>query len=576
MDVRGTGGSGGTTADTNDPGEALDGAETVEWAAAQSWCDGSVGIWGMSYGGGMSWRVAALQPPHLKAVCATFAGPNPWDNSYPGGCPMCLRKFARESWMLALDLAPPTYQDPEGRWYRVWRERLDRLDGEGIYSGRMGAHQQYDDFWRARTPDLSAIKVPTLAMSSWRDTNPEGVVQGFAALECTKRLIMGPWLHESPDLASQEPIEWLFELTRWWDRWLRGLDNGVDKEPQVMFFVQGAGRWRAENEWPVARATPQSYYLATGEALDVNPQGTGGSDVYDTDATVGSRSGGWDALGLGVDYPVDQGPDDRRSLTYTSGPLSDDIEITGSPSAVLFVSSNGGEDFYLVAKLVTIAPDGAANLITTGWLRAELRDSQERAEPLEPQRAYELRLGLRATSYLVPKGHRLRVSVACADFPFIWPTATNPSITLHTGGDTPSRVILPSVPARTEPLPEPVVHPADPTADHAPWDADGGGEMKITDDVSNGTTTVMLSGFQDLRLPQGGRFYVTHSASAAVSPARPDGARVEGTSGMRIRMPAGELIEVETQSIFFKYRLACSGKVTINGRPFYERTWTNF
>jgi putative CocE/NonD family hydrolase len=578
VDVRGTGGSGGRTANASEPQEARDGAETVEWAAAQPWCDGSVGVWGMSYGGGMALRVAAQRPPHLRAMISTFAGSDPYESSFPGGCLKCLGKYARESWMLALDLAPPAYQDTAGRWREVWRERLERLETSGMYAADIPRHRHRDSFWRERALDVSAISVPTMIVGAWRDLNPEAMVRVFAELDGPRRLIMGPWLHVSPDLADQEPLDWLHELSRWWDCWLRDEDDGVSSEPPVTIFVQRAGTWRAEHEWPIARTEPETLYLSAGDAaggaLGHEP-GDPGTRDYVGDPRVGVRAGTWDPLGLGVGYPLDQGPDDRRSLTFTGDVLADDLEITGSPEATLFVSLlEGADETNLVAKLADVAPDGSSALITTGWLRAGHRMSHEEPEALEAGRPYEFRIRLWATSYSVPRGHRLRLSLSCGDFPHLWPTPVSPRIRVHYG-DPPARLTVPGVPAAGHTLAPPAIRRPDGSENHAPWDVDGGGEWKLTEDLATGGLSVRLGGHQVLTPAAGGRFEVRHATTASVDPDRPDGARVAGEAAITMWLPAGERVEAEAKTLFFRDGFLASGRVAIDGRLLYEGTWSN-
>ena len=407
VDTRGTGGSSGDLNDNFAPREARDGAAVVEWAAGQPWSDGSVAVWGMSSGGASALAVAAQRPPHLKAVATVYGYSDYYfDSAFPNGCPSCLGT-ARENYMLALALAPPGHQDPEGRWRRVWRERLDCLQRVGIPAVRWQEHRNYDEYWVARAIDIEAITAPTFVIGAWRDLFPEAMTRVFEQLRVPKRLLMGPWLHVSPDASPLEPIDWLGELVRWWDRWLR--EREISADPPVTIYVQALGGWRGESSWPIARTVEKTYYLCDG-GLDSVPPTSAGDDSHDADQRVGVRAGVWDPLGVGAGYPLEQGPDARASLNYTSEPFTEDFEITGSPHAALFVALPGGGDCELVAKLIDLAPNGTGELITTGWLRAAHGAGAEQAKPLEPNVTEELDIRLWPTSYRLAQGNRLRLS----------------------------------------------------------------------------------------------------------------------------------------------------------------------
>jgi uncharacterized protein len=367
VDVRGTGGSAGVSADTFAPQEGIDGAQAVEWAASQPWCDGRVGVWGMSYGGAMALAVAARRPPHLRAVAAVYGYSDVYgDSIYPGGCPTALGRFARETWMLALALAPPSFRDPAGRWLEVWRARLDLVRSDGAHSLRWRDHPNRDEFWAARMTDISQIEVPTFVIGAFRDIFPEAMVRVYEQLKCTKKLLMGPWLHSSPDASAVEPVEWLGLLTQWWDQHLSNREE-PDSEGPVTIYVQGLGYWRQARDWPIPGTVSETYHLAPSGTLQSRTPAEG-VDRYAANPLVGAAAGLWSPLGVGVGYPLDQAPDDMLSLTYTSSPIERDLEITGSPEAALTVALVEGVELDLVVKLVDISPSGQSSLITTGWL----------------------------------------------------------------------------------------------------------------------------------------------------------------------------------------------------------------
>src|SRR5262249_23280104 len=260
IDFRGLGGSSGVAWPAMDRGEGRDGAEAVEWIARQPWCDGNVGMWGLSYGGISSLKTAAANPPPLKAIAPVQGSVSIYDDYlYPGGCQPCLGGYgAWGSFMLAMNLMPPTNADIEGRWNRVWTERLESSEP---YIFPWPDHPAYDDYWVSRTVDPAKITIPAFVVGGWRDIFPEVMPSVFARLSGPKKLWMGPWLHTMPALSPYEPLDHLHELKRWFDHWLRGEKNGIMDEPPVLINVQNANQWRHEREWPISRTKPRSMYF---------------------------------------------------------------------------------------------------------------------------------------------------------------------------------------------------------------------------------------------------------------------------------------------------------------------------
>jgi len=566
VDLRGLGNSEGIAWDVGDPREGTDGAEIVEWAAGQPWCDGNVGMWGMSYGGITSFKTAALAPAHLKAIVPMFGGLDHYhDIVYPGGCFNCLGILG--GWgpfMTAMNLTPPMYQDPDGRWYRLWRERLKA--GRAPYILPYKEHPDFDEYWKSKTIAGENITVPSFLMGAWRDIFPEAMVRAYERIRGPRRILMGPWMHEMPDLAAFAQVDYLAEMTRWWDCWLKGIDNGVRNEPPVVIYVQGQG-WRYESEWPIARTTDSVSYLSLSDSgiggLVTEPSAQANEVSYQGDPTVGVMAGLWDPTGTGLGLPLDQGPDDLRSITFTGEPLLEALEITGSPEATVYVALDEGADANLVVKLCDVAPGGHSALITTGWAKASRQD---------PARTLEFRVPLWATSYVVHAGHRLRVAVSCSDFPRIWPTRSNPRIRLATGTPTPSAVRLPVVPpAETPELHLPV---PDPNVKRTPLDIEGVPRWQIAQDKATGTMVVstgIRSAIQSVG--RDGRFEIDRTGRASVSAATPEAARVEGEATIRLQTPQGSNVIVQSRLRVTQDGQDFRASVTVDGQLVFERQW---
>ncbi len=475
------------------------------------------------------------------------------------------------SYMLAMNLMPPTYLDAEGRWYRVWKERLEK--GEP-YIFPWQDHPTHDEYWQSRVIPVERIRVPTFIIGSWRDLFPDLTMRLYEELSGPKRLLMGPWMHTLPDLPTFEPVDYLHEILRWWDYWLKGKKNGMIDEPPITLFVQRSNTWRYEHEWPIARTEARTLSLSGERTLIDKAPPEEGSDLYGTIPTVGATAGLWNFTGWpDLGFPLDQGPDDLLSLTYTTDPLPEDLEISGSPEATLYVALESGKEVNLVAKLNAVGPDGSSSLITTGWLKGSHRLSHVHPEPLRLGEVYTFRIPMWATSYLVPKGHRLRLSISCADFPRIWPTPTNPEIRLFFGGARASSLRIPVVPSPTAPVSEPEMPRPESGVNRLPWIIDFAPQWKVEQDFATDTLTVTTGEREQIALPSGGTFEIDRSSKASVTVSRPDGAKIVSETTVRFYTPTEGVIQVEAKSWILQTGMLLTGKVLVDGQVFFEKRW---
>jgi putative CocE/NonD family hydrolase len=569
-DFRGLGNSSGVSSEAMSYDEAADGSALVEWIASQPWCDGNVGMWGVSYGGITSFQTASARPPHLRAIVPIFASfdiYNDW--FYPGGCFNCLGIGTWASQMLAMQLAPPMCHDTEGRWYEVWRARLEESQP---YILPWLDHPERDEFWRAKAIPLELIDVPTFLIGGWRDLFPEAMTRAYEQIQAPRKLWMGPWLHVAPDSSRIVPVEYLPEMCRWFDRFMREERNGIEEEPPVTLYVQGEGDWKHEREWPIARTQERTFYLAAGSALLDAPPETEQSIPYVTDPTVGVQAGLWDPKGTGLGLPLDQRPDDDRSLSFTSEPLLETLEISGSPEATLTAAVEEGKDTNLVVKLCDVAPDGFSTLVTSGWLKGSHRFSHERPEPLPDDELVDVPVPLWATSYRLAAGHRLRVSVSCSDFPRIWPTRTNPRIRLATGGEHRSSIRLPVVPSGGAEGPTPT--PADPTTNRARLTHESAPVWRIERDIAAGATSVVLGDRSVMTTPgRDGKVVFDQLVRATVTVDTPGGAVLQAKTRFELDMPAGGRAVVVAESRVTLDGFVLVGHVEIDGVLVFEKLW---
>ena len=570
VDFRGLGSSGGVNRFPFDPQEARDGHEVVEWIAAQSWCDGNVGMWGVSYGGITSLSVAATRPPHLRAIVPIHAASDMYHDFLTlgggrGGF------WSQADWgprMVAFNLMPPLHHDVEGRWAKVWAEHLE-ANGPWLFA--WWDHPSFDEFWAGRVIPVERIECPTFNIGGWRDLYAEATVRDHSRIRGPKRLLMGPWKHSFPDAAVEAPAAGLHEIERWWERWLRGKDNGVTAEPPVTLYVQGADAgWRHERAWPPSRVQPATWYLGADGSLGPAPIMAGGGggrpSVHAYDPTVGLGSLPWDPWTTTLDpaLPRDQSGDDARSLAFTGTPLTAPLELVGSPSAVLAVAA-WAVPLDIVCKLADVAPNGRSTLITMGWLA--LRGEEPAAVGAGGRR--EVTVPLRATAYRIPASHRLRLSVACADFPRLWPTPRPTELSVYHGA---SRVVLPVASAEAG-LPAPTWGPIQPEHLHGPADLGGGQHWETRHDLSADLVTLEGTKEEHQQLDTLTRLHSRHRYLASVSSRRPEAARMQSTTEVRIERPVTQT-ELLVTTVTTTYQVVVTATITVDGTPFWKRSWT--
>ena len=453
VDFRGVAGSEGTNPFPFDPQERADGHAVVEWIAKQPWCTGAVGVWGTSYGGCTSLSIASTRPPHLRAIIPINGTFDNFDwYLRPHGCQGLM--YNEVSWaprLIATNLEPPLIQDADGRWLEGWRKRL-----EANTPWLLSWHGEPPDpeFWLSRRVPYERIAVPTFLISGWYDLYAGPSFTVYDALRVPKRILIGPWKHTLPDFSPVHPIAGFREMDRWWDRWLKGIDNGVDRDPPVTVYVLGTERWRHEADWPLARAAQATFRMGPHRSLSQEDEARAGSDAWVYDSRVGLGSVALHGGLAAVPLPRDQSTDDHLALSYTTPPLTSDLELGGTPVARVFLSATAPEP-YLAVKLCEVEPSGASRVIARGWTNVARPSAHDPRRPLARGEVREVSLALSPLCRVVPAGHRLRVCAAGADFPEIWPTPQPYELQIHYGGKTVSGIELPIVSGEAAELPAP-------------------------------------------------------------------------------------------------------------------------
>lgn len=440
VDMRGNGDSEGIMEDEYTAQELADAVEVIQWAAKQPWCNGSVGMMGISWGGFNALQVAALAPDALKAIitlCSTvdrFAD----DIHYKGGCLLNENLgWGATMWSYSSRAPDPALRD---NWREMW---LERLKAEPFLPSTWLRHQSRDAYWQHGSvcEDYSAIKAKVLAVGGWGDAYKNAVPQLVEALDGAKGIV-GPWVHKYPHFAVPEPrIGFLQEALRWWDHWLKGADTGVEDDPDyraylmdgvrpAAWYKERSGRWIAETRGATTHLPIQTLHLGTGGVLDNAAQTL--DDVVASPAHCGASAGEYCAIWLGPEMPGDQRGDDALSTVFTSVPLAADMDIVGSPRLTLSLSSDKAQG-QIAVRLNHIHADGAATRITYGVLNLSHRHSAASPAPMTPGVIEEVTLDLDQIAYRIPAGDRVRVSISTAYWPLLWPAPEAAQIKLSHG-----------------------------------------------------------------------------------------------------------------------------------------------
>ncbi|MEM1048287.1 MAG: CocE/NonD family hydrolase [Pseudomonadota bacterium] len=443
VDIAGHGESDGIFDDEYSPRELADGVEVIAWIAAQDWCDGRVGMMGISWGGFNSLQIAALRPPALKAVIAIGTTVDRYNDDihYKNGC-LLSANFSWSCTMLAYAARPP---DPDlvGRdWRYLWRKRLD---SQPFPLETWLAHQTRDDYWKhgSVSEDYAAIDAPVLAISGWADGYINAPPALAANLGFRGKAINGPWIHKYPHFAWPKPrMDFPAEALRWWDRWLKGLRNGADDLPAYRAYLSEnvrpggrredePGRWVAETEWPSTAIETETWHL-NGDGL-LSPQP--GQPVLRTISSpedCGIACGEFFTQKPDAELPGDQRIDDGGSLVFTSGVLSEPIDILGRPRLKLRVSVDK-PIANLAVRLIDYHPDGVGHRVSFGVLNLCHRNGNEKPRPMPPGRAEDVEIPLDECGYRFLPGHQIGLAVSTAYWPMILPGPERVTATLALG-----------------------------------------------------------------------------------------------------------------------------------------------
>lgn len=421
VDRQGTGASGGEERPPFDPGDADDGVTAVEWSARQPWCDGKVGMWGMSYGAIYTLRTAARRPTALKAIAPIMGMLDPErDMVHPSGIRGGMSFFGLAAvWNIFIQLMPPVSPDGTFSVDAEWKQRVADfgpwvLEGSRLRPG----HRE----WQARTIDAGRIHAPALCVAGWHDVFLDGMLRAYERIPGPKRLVVGPWMHELPNESPLEPMDCIALIRAWWDRWLRDESDGQWPRQRDVVFMRGANaHWHEYEQWPPPEQERITFAATADHGLilhgdDVAAESAELATVsHKLDPTVGALSGLGSVPMAGFGFPLNQNDDDLRSLIFTSDPLTEPLVIAGRPAATLVLDLDATTAARCVVKLTDVEENGRSTLITSGVCDL----AKARTEP--DTRLATLTVNLAPTAYALGEGHRLRLVLADSDVPRLWP-----------------------------------------------------------------------------------------------------------------------------------------------------------
>jgi uncharacterized protein len=456
--------------------EGQDVQDCLNWIGVQKWSSGKIGMAGPSYLGFTQWMGATEGSPYLSTIIPYCSPDDHHDNIYPNGAFQLTNSmhilavlggsrtnnFNLETdwfdWNKAVHHLPVKSIDEVllGKSTELWKDFMEHPDNDYYWRFSVGDRPKVGEMSAGRYPQ---VKVPTLNITGWYDQVSQATINGYLgmsqygpeALRKKHHLIVGPWEHATGrrtvgdidfgvqasaedlppdlrwDLFFQKPIE-----LRWYDYWLKGIENGMLDEPPVNIFVMGENKWRKEVDWPLSQAVPRKYYFgSSGHAnsrygdgiLTTEPSKGAASDgfVYDPQDPVPTYGCIEQWQGYGI--PNSDGPRDQRLvqgrndiLVYTSEPVGKDLEVTGRILCVLYAASTA-PDTDFTAKLVDVYPNSYAQILREGIIRARYRNSFKKQELITPGQTYEYTIDLWSLSHVFKSGHRIQVEISSSNFP---------------------------------------------------------------------------------------------------------------------------------------------------------------
>ncbi|WP_428030172.1 CocE/NonD family hydrolase [Ancylobacter sp.] len=584
VDMRGAGDSDGTMDDEYTPQEWADANEVIAWIAAQPWCTGAVGLIGLSWSAFNALQIAATRPPALRAIVTTCGTDDRFadDMHYMGGA--LLNDNLQYGATLFTWLAPPP--DPEivgPRWREMWMARMQAISEPP--AARWMRHADRDAYWRSGSvcENYADIEVPVLAVGGWADGYTNAVHRLLTNLPGPRKGVIGPGAHAYSHVATPGPaFDFIGLVVRWFDRWMKGVENGIDTEPMLTAWMQDdepprpqyevrQGHWVAEAQWPSANVSPRTLHLSAGRL------GTASDGPFETvvksPATVGLASGEWCPYGWGPDMPLDQREDDAGSACFDSAPLDAPMEILGRPEVALSLSVDQPEAM-LAVRLNSVAPDGVSTRITYGLLNLAHRDGFAHGAPLVPGATIEVRVPLKVIGYRVPAGHTLRLAVSTQYWPLTMPLPVAATVSLTAGALT-----VPLRGGEGAEAPDLGTPWSPPPLEVDVIEAPARGRLKITHEVATGRATVdVVRNLGAIRIAETG-LELRALGSETYTTLRDDPSGASSVAVRKAEFLRGDWqVRIETRStltaIATGWRLHAEYEAFDTGERVFAREWT--
>ena len=576
VDIRGFGSSEGVPPEREySEQEQVDGEQIIDWLAHQSWSNGSVGMFGISWGGFTALQMAMRHPPALKAIIAIHATAELFhdDVHYVDGIAHIdefeLNMDMAEGWVGA-----PDYSLDE----KTLGPRFDAPPWSLLYL----THQHDGPFWRERVRPLSEIAIPSFLIGGlqdgYRDNVPDMLMKSTAPIKA----IVGPWNHSFPNEPDFGPqVEWRDQAVRWFDHWLKGRDTGVERDPRLVIYMQHwhppdpnllsvPGEWRREDVWPPPDTKATTLFMQANHSLAESAAAAPERHQLKYVPSVGVEAGFWWGELLSDPRPVD-----AFSLVYDSAPLQDEVAVLGRPHARLRASASAPlADWF--ARLSDVAPDGTVTQITGAGLNGAQRDSMSEPRDLEPGRVYPLDIEMHLTSWVFPKGHRIRVAISNALWPMMLPTPYSMTTSLELGGNDGSRLVLPVVPVHGA-IP-PAFSPPEPSEERTdiknegfPWP----GDWTVQRDEARQKTTVRWKGKDGYEYPWGKQddfenlTYDVDDAHPETCSVRGEAESIFSLKGRTLIWRGHLLVTTDQKNFYYKY----TRELVKDGQMMKSKTW---
>jgi predicted acyl esterase len=576
VDIRGFGASEGVPPEREySEQEQVDGEQVIDWLAHQSWSNGSVGMFGISWGGFAALQMAMRHPPALKAIIAIHATAELFhdDVHYVDGIAHIdefeLNMDMAEGWVGA-----PDYSLDE----KTLGPRFDAPPWSLLYL----THQHDGPFWRERVRPLSEITIPSFLIGGLQDGYRDNVPEMLMKSKAPIKAIVGPWNHSFPNEPDFGPqVEWRDQAVRWFDHWLKGRDTGVERGPRLVIYMQHwhppdpnlqnvPGEWRREDVWPPPDTKATTLFMQANHSLAESAAAAPERHQLKYVPSVGVEAGFWWGELLSDPRPVD-----AFSLVYDSAPLQDEVAVLGRPHARLQASASAPlADWF--ARLSDVAPDGTVTQITGAGLNGAQRDSMSEPRDLEPGKVYPLDIEMHLTSWVFPKGHRIRVAISNALWPMMLPTPYSMTTSLELGGNNGSRLVLPVVPVHGA-IP-PAFSPPEPSEERTdiknegfPWP----GDWTVQRDEARQKTTVRWKGKDGYEYPWGKQDDF-ENLTYDVDDAHPETCSVRGEAesiftlkGRTLIWRGHLLVTTDQKNFYYKY----TRELLKDGQMMKSKTW---